>query len=390
MKKLIVVIVVTGLLVLAAYAGWRFFGRDGGAPPLPTPTGGPTDTPPVQLPTPIASQIKALTANRVFAYWINKNTETMYYLTDEGEIYKLAQGGTEQKLSGQPIQNLRAVSPSPDGPMAIVSFGQGERIFFSAFNSVRLSWQPLPAGALAAAWDPTGTKIAYLEHAGLSAALKILSLADAKIQEVTKINVEDAELSWVVPKEIYLTSRPSANYPGSVLGVNLEQKTVRVVVRDEPGLMVLWSQSGPWGIKFSLRGRRPVTEIIDGNGQMVGAWPFAPTLPVKCLAENVFFYCGAPRSMGPRDIWPDDYLQRRIYSKDDVVFWNASTSQTAIVIQAEQGPFDVIQLSLLGNKLFFVNRYDGKLYEATLPAPPSQTPESEEGTGGGGFFEEEP
>lgn len=374
MKKLVVAIVVVGLLALAAYAGWRFFGRNGGAP-APTPTGEPTGTPPIQLPTPVASQIKTLTTNRVFSYWINRNTETTYYLTEEGEIYKLAQGGTEQKLSGQPIQGLRAVSPSPDGAMAIVSFGRGEQVFFSVFNSTRLSWQPLPSGSLAAAWDPTGTKIAYLERAGLGAALKILSLADAKIQEVTKINVKDVELAWVAPKEIYLADRPSANYPGSILGVNLEQKTVRVVIRDEPGLMALWSQSIPRGIKFSLRGRRPVTEVIDGNGQPVGTWPFAPTLPVKCLIEYPLFYCGAPRSMGPRDVWPDDYLQRRAYSKDDVALWNASTSQAAIVIQAEQGPFDVTELSLLGNKLFFVNRYDGKLYEATLPAPPSEPEE---------------
>lgn len=389
MKKLVVVIVVIGFLALAAYAGWRFFGRSGGAP-APTPTAEPSGTPPIPQQTPLSSNIKPVTANRVFAYWINRNTETTYYLTEEGEIYKLAEGGTEQKLSGQPIKDLRAVSPSPDGTMAIVSFGRGEQAFFSVFNSVRLSWQPLPGGTLAAAWDPTGTKIAYLEHAGLSAALKILSLADAKIQEVTKINVKDVELAWVAPKEIYITGRPSANYPGSVLGVNLEQKTVRVVMRDEPGLMVLWSQSGPEGIKFSLEGRRPVTAVIDKNGQTTGTWPFAPTLPVKCLVENSSFYCGVPRNMGPRDIWPDDYLQKRVYYKDDVVLWNASTSRAAIVIQAEQGPFDVIQLSLLGNKLFFVNRYDGKLYEATLPAPPAPPSEPAEGTnretpGGEGF-----
>lgn len=377
MKKLLVIVVVIFVLAAAAYFGWRYFAPSNGRPgETPAPTGSP-------LPSGASAALRPLSPEGIAGYWVSRQNSTVYYMTNKGEIFRILLGGEAQPVSDQPIENVFSLTPSPDGLNALVAFGSRNEPFFTVFSAARPSWQPLPPGTKAAAWDPEGTRLALIAETNGRSALYVFSLADQKLTEVMPLALEDVRLSWPRQDELYFADRPSIEHFGSLWLLNVTAKTLRRVIRDEPGLMVQWSENGGNALKFSAPERAWMLAVIDSLGRIQARFTLGVTIPDKCFAADPLFYCAVPQQSSPRDVWPDGYLKRAFYTEDSLFLWDAETNRLTELFNASQGTIDATMLTAFQDKLFFVNRYDDRLYELALPAN-LETPLNENSPGATG------
>ncbi len=309
----------------------------------------------------------AITNNPAFDYWVNQKTGDLYYLAPHGEIYRIgAADGKETNLTSQTIENLAVVKPSPDGARAIVSFGSAATPTFSIFDTETAAWQPLPAGALAAAWDPNGSRIAYLKQSGEKKTLSLLTLATGKTADIISFNAEDLDLVWETPDEVFLTQRPSAQFAGSLWAVNIKTKKVRTVVAEENGLTTRWAPGAAYGLKFTNGETESELTAINDKNQSLLAAAVPLTLPEKCALAETQFYCGVPESFPAGTVLPDDYLKEKLYTDDRIIVGNVQTGNVYTVFDKNETALDVSRLEIQTKRLLFKNRLDQKIYALKL------------------------
>ena len=91
------------------------------------------------------------------------------------------------------------------------------------------------------------------------------------------------------------------------------------------------------------------------------------TLPEKCTIGDTNLYCAAPVNITDKILLPDDYLKKKFYS-DDVIYEYALDKKSIRTIfrLSQDSAIDAINLKIIGDKLFFINRYDNYVYSIDL------------------------
>src|SRR5207253_648348 len=85
------------------------------------------------------------------------------------------------------------------------------------------------------------------------------------------------------------------------------------------------------------------------------------------LPAYTFFlalYCGVPRDQDTLAYYllPDAYEQGSVMTVDDIYRVDVTTGHIDPVLKGSPQAFDVTNVRAVGAKLFFMNRYDQKLY----------------------------
>lgn len=357
MKRFIIILIVLVLTAILGYIAWRYFQPTVvTSPPEPTPLvrGG------------LGESIVQLSPRSIFDYWIREGGE-IHYIAPTGQIYKLDDQGNEAELTSQTIPDLDSVRASPDGAAIVVSFGAGSNKTFSLFRVTDAAWQPLPEGVTAVTWDPEGPRLAYLRDAGSVSILNLLNLANNRTTEIIRLAQKDLGLDWSAPDEIYLTQRPSFRFAGSLWAFNLRTKTLRTIIREESGLMVRWSANGQLGLKSTNSGRDIRLSLVNNNNQPLRPVRLPPTLPLKCVFEEELVYCAVPAGIPSAAFLPDDYLKNKIYFNDAFYSWDTATGTVQVIPVNHQAPLDAERLTKYEQRIFFINRYDRKLYSLEIP-----------------------
>lgn len=373
MKKFlkIIIIIAAGTLVLGVlywvwlnFIGPAIFGAPTAEPVTTTPV---AET--VATPGEIATGLNLLSNIQAFGYWLKANGD-IYILAANGNVIKISSDGAEERITTQTIETLHSLKASNDGSIAAVSFGYPFQETFTLFDTKNNTWQPLPPGITAVAWDPkSSNRLAYLKSNGRSGSLVILNLNNQQTQEILKINILDAKLDWVEPNTIYISEKPSAKNLGSLWSVNINQRTLRRIIADENGLITTWSSNGSLAAKSNTAG----LFIINKQNQILATLAF-PTIASKCTFNAENLYCAVPQNTaGSALALPDDYLKREIYFDDQIyeipltlgIDNRINDFAVPIVIPSLQS-FDAEKLKVVGDKLYFINRYDQKLYQLAL------------------------
>lgn len=308
---------------------------------------------------PIAgAKLQALTQDPIFDYWINSKTGNIYYLSPVGQVIRIS-GGQEEVVNSQTLSRLNQLTASPDGTLAIAKFNYPNFQTFSIFNTVTNSWQPLPAGTIAAAWSPT-QEIAYLD----AKSLKTLNLANQKTVEILKLTQKEAELYWRPDSKILLTnSLSSSELESQIWSINLANKTIAPFL-NETGLAIKWSLDGKFGLRLKTVNRTPLLGLIDENGQALAELTFV-TLPSKCLIKEKKIYCAVPKNLPERISLPENYYKKAVYFEDSFYLIDLNTGGVSTIFNPEL-PIDAEHLELDNGRLYFKNRLDDKLYSLTL------------------------
>lgn len=350
MKRITPWLIVIIIALVSGYLIWTFFF----ATPSENLSSGTANEP-------TGSEAKKLiaSAREVFDYWINKVSGEVYYATNDGEIFKIGVDGTEENAGSKATGDLSFIKPSADGSSIIVAFGFPQSPAFAIHNLAQRGWQALPAGTTAAAWDPkSNNRIVYIKENGLGSSIALLSLQNQKSETILKLNQKDLSIEWPTAETLYLTEKPSSEYPSSLWSLNLKTKTLKTVASEERGLLTRWFPNG--ALKFSNDGNQNNFSWIKADGQKIVDWGFT-TLPSKCFLAAAEMYCAIPQTIEPRLKLPDAYLKNAVRF-NDIVNKIDLISADYLPLNIPLAQMDADRLEVYQNKLLFINRYDNKLY----------------------------
>ena len=281
----------------------------------------------------------------IVAFWIRNRDSEVYALYENGTI-----GKTNGLLSSQKLEGARGAGVSPDGDRVVVEFGGAAVPVFSVFEVDAKSWKPLPQGTTAAAWSPSGDRLAYLKETNGAATLVAREIATNKEQTLLSFSAVDLTLVWPEADTILLVDRPSREVSGTLWRYSIKNRRLDPVFQNEAGLVARWNAAT--GLKLGNN----ALSLVAPSGTIIKTFSFR-TLPSKCAWNSTKMFCAIPRDLDSR-VLPDDYLKRKNTSSDDLYEVSASALGRRIM----ETSYDMDDLVLRGNTLYFINRYDGKLY----------------------------
>ena len=374
MKKIIIIIsVILGIVAmgLGVYFAWKktkTILTPPSAPSQPTSVG---ITEPTAAERQLAAQkLKILSDQPIFDYWIySTSSEQVFYVNQEGKIFKIKEDGNDEAITSEPIENLQTIKSSSDGKRVFIKSGDLVSPKFTIFNSETKIFELLPENITAAAFSPDAKKIAYLETKAIQSDLIIKDLVNLKQKPswIISISQKDFDLDWISAEKIVLVPKSSAFYQASAWVIDTKKKTVSPLGAEVNGLMIKWSSNGKIGLQFSSQseGREGRLNLINEQGLVQAGLDFI-TLPDKCLISDPKIYCAIPTSIPAKTVLPDDYLKRAVYFRDALYQIDISQNSLSGIFTETEPAIDAARLNLLDNKLLFINRYDSRLYSLEI------------------------
>ncbi len=322
------------------------------------------------------AKLRVLSDQAIFDYWTVYSTSTgqtdVFYLTEKGEIFKVIESGDDEMISSQALDNIQSVQSSRDGKWAAIKYGDLISPRIQLFNSEKELWQLMADNIGALAFSPDSQKIAYLEKVSGKQALsnlttKTLTGAKPIITKIISLNQKNFDIKWLTADKILLVSKPSSQYEGEIWAVDIKKKTISFLANGN-GLAVNFADDASWGLKFSVdSARTPHLQLIDKDGNSKANLDFS-TLPEKCLPTLSLIYCAVPQSYSSnkKSNLPDDYLKKGVYSRDYIYRIDVNQNTEDIIYSQNEPAIDAFGFSRRDNRLFFINRYDDKLYQIEL------------------------
>lgn len=315
-----------------------------------------------------------------------------------GEIATIA-NGQPTFLSSTQIAGVLGAAFSYDGKKVFVNFGDPTNPQTSVFDTTTKAWTPLPEGIISPAWSPTDYRIAYLSK-GASGAATVSTLDVSKTTNkpvaLVTLDAADLTLTWPNKTTVILSGKGSAYAQSTAWLFALSSKTLTEVVPDSFGFESTWSATtSTTGLVLSslTYGRTGSLSIVPTAPSAVTQALTLATLPSKCVfsyqtptstqgtvsassttssttptasTPYLALYCGIPtNSSFAAATLPDDYDQMAIFTTDSFYMINTATGQSQTVF-APSVSVDATNLNVFNNILFFVNRYDNKLYAISL------------------------
>ena len=313
----------------------------------------------------------------VFDYFVDaQNNVTV--VEPNGEIARIA-NGQPTFLSSNPVQSVLSAGFSYDGSKAFVSFGDPANPQTSIFDIATQAWTPLPVGILSPVWSPVDHRLAYMTNA--NGALNVFTLDPTKASNkpvaVTSVTATDLALSWPNKNDLILSDKPSIYADGSIWLYDLTKKTLTNEVYAQFGVESVWSNATTTtGLVLSSLNYGRNGSLALMNSASSSSQPLTlNTLPSKCAfgpqvgtssPATLALYCAVPANASFLSAaLPDDYQKMVLFTADDFYKIDLSSGATSNLL-TPVGSIDGSDLKVLNKILFFVNRYDNKLYAISL------------------------
>jgi hypothetical protein len=369
-----------------------------GLPIVPgTPVQGTSGKPEVGAAQPEFPQVQkfGVVSNEAIMDFFVDNQNNVIAIQPNGKIIKIA-GGQTTLLSDSVINNFIAGAFSFDGKKILATFGESKNTLGSVFDVETKSWQPLPADIQNPSWSPKDYNIAYFSPAGTAMNLAILDLNNPKAKPlpILKLNEQDLKINWAGANQLLFSDPGSAGVKSSLWGFSLKEKTLTPILEDWPGLDFIWDGNSNQGLVFASNASKKGgwLSLVDKNGVVFEKLNFL-TLASKCSfgletkttstspvatttgrnasgAEIItrFLICAIPRDtqkLGLRTL-PDDYKKKAVFTTDDFYAINLSNGDVQAIFTDPTQFLDAESLKVFNKKLFFLNRFDQKLYAISL------------------------
>jgi hypothetical protein len=335
-------------------------------------------------------------------YFVDSQNNTT--IVEPNGVIETISNGQATALSSSPIANIVGASFSYDGKKILVSFGSANQPQTSIFDITTKSWTPLAGTLLGPAWSPASYQIAYLTantgNGTESILMQNAASTSTRPTTLATVAMNDMTLQWVNKGTLLLADKPSVYTVGSAWFFNTTNKTLTPEVLEYPGMESLWSATtSTVGIVFlgnsGNQGGHVNFVNASGNAQTL---TFV-TLPSKCAFHTdiststpqtasssassttkvasstaitttslLNLYCAIPRDQQTLSIarLPDEYNQEILFTADDFYKMNTANGALTSVFSDPNQTLDATDLKVFNNTLFFVNRYDEKVYAIAL------------------------
>lgn len=356
-----------------------------------------------------SSAISSSTSGGATSFGVVDSDPTLNYFVDaqnnlfgvktDGTIEEITNGQSSE-LSSSSTANIISANFSYDGKKILLLSGNQNDPQASVFDIASRTWTVLPTGLVGAAWSPTNYQVAYLASAKTGTTIATFDVSNPKKPPVALVTVtmQDISLQWPTSGDILLADKPSAQVGTSLLLWNAKMKTLSPLVFEENGLETMWtgstSSTQPLGLIFSgdSGGGGYSLQLDSLTGNLLETLSFV-TLPSKCLfntntetgpvtiaassttatSTNTSYpalYCGIPRDQSSFESasLPDNYDQMALFTSDDIYKINVLTGATDVLWSDQSQNVDASDLKFANGNLFFINRYDQKVYALTFAA----------------------
>lgn len=227
----------------------------------------------------------------------------------------------------------------------------------------------LPSDILDVSVSPDKTKFFYLTRSSNGVVGTVRSFRDGKRTQVFNSPLSEWLTQWVGDQKVYLTTKASANFAGSVFSLNITNGVLTKVFGGVNGLTTLGNKDGVLVLYSSsvLGGPRlGIFDLANHSTKQIDAY----SLPEKCVwsRDQINIYCAVPNNI-PNGDYPDDWYQGLVTFSDRFVKINANTGQVNIVGDSSSyGGLDATHLFLdkIESKIFFINKKDSTLWSLDL------------------------
>ncbi len=320
-------------------------------------------------------KIYALTDEEVIAPVFDKESDkVVYYSASDGKVYSVEYFSGEKKIiSGDSLDSLKDVSWSPNRKKVISKFNVDGKNTFYSYDHEKKIGKKLNDGVDIVSWSNLGDKIIYKFYDSEKKE-RSLRTCDPDGSNENKLAVTPFKMLnfTQIPQK---TDIAFWNYPDALSETKLSRISIAggkesVIFSGKYGADYLWSPSGDKALVSSLESKgssKMMLGLINENGgeyQNLGI----PTFASKCAwsRDGKVVYYALPGSLSEENVLPNDYQDKKIITKD--TFWklDLATGKKDRLIELseikESYDADKMFLSASEDRLFFVNRHDGKLY----------------------------
>jgi hypothetical protein len=358
------------------------------------------------------SNFGVLSQDPVLDYFIDaKNNITAIEPT--GAVVTIS-NGQSTTVNSSTANSIISAGFSYDGRKIVLSYGDPTNPQTAVFDVATNAWTALPRGILSPQWSPINNyQIAYLAAmSGGKLALATMNAASLKTAPTVllSLNASDLSLQWPTKSEFILSDKPTAENAGSVWTFNSTTNTLTPLIYEVPGAEGIWSHNTtiPYGLTFfnNPSGQGNTLQLQAFSGSLATQPLSFLTLPSKCAFNTeqmaaatstaasaassttasstaktkgvapaaatstpyLALYCGIPRSSSGFSSahLPDDYLTMALFTSDDIYKINTATGDEQVLWSDATQNMDTSDVKFFNNALFFVNRYDQKLYGLTF------------------------
>lgn len=307
------------------------------------------------------TSIRLVLDTAVAGYWLDESDRTLYALDDIGQILMLPYQGSQEIVYEGDGKTLLGVWPSLNGDMAIIATGSKAAPTFAVINVITRKRVFLPALTQSATWHPNGKDVVFLreEDAKNPAGVYVYTVSRGTSTLLARLTMAGVKLGPYSSSAISMIEEPSLQRPSRAWSFDLGRKTLRQLAPATAGLMASWSGSTE---PLHMLAFAPAIGLAQiANGKITAFTDNIQTLPIKCALTSGLAYCAIPNAVPAK--LPDSYLQKAVYTIDSfVTLTKEGVSSTLFNSQAEGQPVDAVSLQKIGDSLYFINRYDNKLY----------------------------
>lgn len=230
----------------------------------------------------------------------------------------------------------------------------------------------LPNNVKDISMSPDGLKLFYLFESfnnETSSAIGVtLNLLNNKKVQIFDSPFTEWLSSWPNNNLLTFTTKPSANIPGYMYGINSLGKNFSKVLSDIDGLTTQGSPNGKMVLYSNDSLALYIYDIDSRNSALLGI----RTLPEKCVWSKVgdVVYCAVPRSINSGE-YPDSWYRGEVSFSDQLWKVDVKTGNATMLLDPATITFEEIDgiklaLSEKEDYLFFVNKRDSYLWKFDL------------------------
>ena len=343
----------------------------------------------------LAKNFGVISSEPTLDYFVDA-ANTVTAIEPDGKIIQVT-GGQVSTLNSLLVQNIISAGFSYNGAKVLVNFGDPANPQTSIFDVAAKTWTPLAQGLLSPVWSPSDYRIAFAaSNANGTEGFGTFDLSKPKPAPVliTTLHAQDLAIAWPSKNQVVFYAKPSAYAPGSAWSFDLQKSALAPIALETPGLAMLWSgpafgqAAAPRVLEFSagvanLGGSLALTDASGNTTQRLKLL----TLPSKCsfasatstlpatasststtTTSTPYLFCGVPRDQNTLSVshLPDDYNQMSLFTSDDIYRINLQNGAVDTVFNDPSQNLDISDVRFFNNTLFFINRYDEKLYAISL------------------------
>ncbi len=311
-------------------------------------------------------------------------------ITIDGKIISI-QGNQVAFLSTSKIETIKQTAFSFDGAKIAALFGDEENPQISVFDVQKKSWEVVhETGITQISWSPTTQEFIYTKQGNGQIVLGIYDAKNLakKPRIITSLTLQDVSIQWQSPQYILITEKPSAYVETNAWVYNIQTKNLFTLENDKNGLELNANTTLTKYLRLvvdEITKKKPQLSLINQETRTSKKLSLL-TMPSKCSFETIektdaqqaasstkpvfieWILCATPQNQTSlqKQILPDSYYKKSLLTVDDILAIDPINGEINSVITNADIPFDAIQIHTKQGSLFFINRYDQKLYRAPL------------------------